>query len=198
MAGLERTYLSPTNGGCQVQGEGDLVRRAQQGDQQAFAQLYEEHFDRVYRYVVLKIGDRMEAEDMTQQVFLNAFQSVSSYKMKGSPFASWLYRIAHNKVVDHLRKKTRQPVQLEESMASSYITDGDPQLVAEQNISAQQLVKAIKLLTGAQQEVISLRFAAGLSIAEVAKTMGKSEGAIKALQHSAVLALRKIMVSKDG
>jgi RNA polymerase sigma-70 factor (ECF subfamily) len=180
-----------------VQGEGDLVRRAQQGDQQAFAQLYEEHFDRVYRYVVLKIGDRMEAEDMTQQVFLSAFQSVSSYKIKGSPFASWLYRIAHNKVVDHLRRKKRQPVQLEESMASSFITDGDPQLVAEQNISAEQLSKATKLLTEAQQEVISLRFAAGLSIAEVAKAMGKSEGAIKALQHSAVLALRKIMVSKD-
>jgi RNA polymerase sigma-70 factor (ECF subfamily) len=79
-----------------VQDEPSLIRRAQQRDQVALNQLYETHFDRIYRYIVLKIGDRTEAEDMTQQVFLNALQSISSYRSKGLPFSSWLYRIAHN------------------------------------------------------------------------------------------------------
>ena len=88
-----------------MQDEESLIRRAQQRDQVALTQLYEENFDRIYRYIVLKIGDRTEAEDMTQQVFLNALQSISSYKWKGMPFTSWLYRIAHNQMVDYLRKK---------------------------------------------------------------------------------------------
>ena len=80
--------------------EESLIRRAQQQDQQAFAQLYEEHFDKIYRYVVLKIGSRTEAEDITQQVFLKALRSVSSFRWKGTPFSAWLFRIAHNQVVD--------------------------------------------------------------------------------------------------
>ena len=74
----------------------------------ALTQLYEENFDRIYRYIVLKIGDRTEAEDMTQQVFLNALKSISSFKWKGMPFSAWLFRIAHNQIVDYLRKKSRQ------------------------------------------------------------------------------------------
>ena len=85
--------------------EESLIRRAQQRDQMALTQLYEENFDRIYRYIVLKIGDRTEAEDMTQQVFLQALKAISSYRFKGMPFSSWLYRIAHNQVVDYLRKK---------------------------------------------------------------------------------------------
>ena len=91
-----------------MQDEESLVRRAQQRDPAALTQLYEENFDRIYRYIVLKIGDRTEAEDMTQQVFLNALKSISSFKWKGMPFSAWLYRIAHNQIVDYLRKKSRQ------------------------------------------------------------------------------------------
>ena len=88
--------------------EEDLVRRAQNRDQEAFAQLYEEHFDRIYRYLALRIGNEMEAEDLTQQVFLNALQSINSFRWKGVPFSAWLYRIAHNQAVDHLRKKKKR------------------------------------------------------------------------------------------
>ncbi|MFC1933866.1 ECF subfamily RNA polymerase sigma factor, BldN family [Chloroflexota bacterium] len=171
--------------------EENLVRRAKEGDRQALAQLYEENFDRIYRYVVLRIGDKMEAEDMTQQVFLSAIQSISSFKWKGIPFSAWLFRIAHNQVVDHLRKKTRQfAVPLDESLLSS---DSNPQLAAEHNLDIEQLLSATRRLTQAQREVISLRFAGELPIAQIAKIMGKSQGAVKALQHSAIVALRKAL-----
>ena len=174
-----------------MQEEESLVRQAKQGDQKAFARLYEEHFDKIYRYVAFRIGDKTEAEDMTQQVFLSALRSISSFKWKGIPFSAWLFRIAHNQVVDHLRKKTRQAtVPLEESLATS---NSNPQLETERNLDIEQLASATKRLTGAQREVIALRFAGELSIAQTAETMGKSQGAVKALQHSAIAALRKTL-----
>ena len=173
-----------------MQDEESLVRRAQHRDQEAFAQLYEEHFDKIYRYVTLRIGNETEAEDMTQQVFLNALQSISSFKWKGIPFSAWLFRIAHNQVVDYLRSKKRTAVPLNESLASN---DNNPQLVVEQKLDIEQLLLATKQLTEAQREVISLRFAGERSIAQVAKAMGKSQGAVKALQHSAIVALRKTL-----
>jgi len=172
------------------QDEESLVRRAQHRDQEAFAQLYEEHFDKIYRYVTLKIGNATEAEDMTQQVFLNALQSISSFKWKGIPFSAWLFRIAHNQVVDYFRSKKRTTVPLDESLASN---NNNPQLVVEQKLDIEQLLLATKQLTDAQREVISLRFAGELSIAQVAKAMGKRQGAVKALQHSAIVALRKTL-----
>ena len=174
-----------------MQDEESLIRRAKQRDQVALTQLYEENFDRIYRYIVLKIGDRTEAEDMTQQVFLNAIQSISSYKWKGMPFSSWLYRIAHNQVVDHLRKKSKRiTVPLDESLPARA---DDPGHTAEQKIEIEEIIDATRGLTPAQQEVISLRFGGELSVAEVARAMGRSEGAVKALQHSAIAALRKAL-----
>ena len=78
-----------------MQDEQSLVYRVQQGDKEAFAQLYENHFDKIYRYVALRLGNKTEAEDVTQQVFLNALQSISSFKWRGVPFSTWLFRIAH-------------------------------------------------------------------------------------------------------
>jgi len=179
-----------------VQDERSLIQRAQQLDQGAFAQLYEGHFDRIYRYIALKIGNKVEAEDMTQQVFLKALQSISSYKWRDTPFSAWLYRIAHNQVVDYLRKKTRQAtVPLDESLA---VSGSNHQKTTEQKLDIEKLMLATRRLTPAQQEVIALRFTSELSIAQVARIMGKSEGAVKALQHSAIVALRKlIMVDYD-
>ena len=175
--------------------EENLVLRAQQHDQRAFAQLYEEHFDKIYRYVALRIGNRTEAEDITQQVFLKALQSISSFRWRGIPFSAWLFRIAHNQVVDYLRKKTRQAtVPVGESTVS--LIDG-PQLIVEQKLDIEQLLLAIKRLTQAQREVISLRFAGELPIAQAAKIMGKSQGAVKALQHSAIVALRKALLAES-
>jgi len=177
-----------------VQNEESLVRRAQQHDQEAFAQLYEEHFDKIYRYVTLRIGNEMEAEDVTQQVFLNTLRSISSFKWRGISFSAWLFRIAHNQVVDYLRRKKRVALPLDESLADS---DSNPQLAAEHKLDIEQLLLATRKLTEAQREVISLRFTSGLPTAEVAKVMGKSQGAVKALQHSAIVALRKALSVAD-
>jgi len=181
--------------GYQVQDEKSLVQRAKQQDQEAFAQLYEAYFDKIYRYIVIRIGNKTEAEDLTQQVFLKALKSISSFRWQGVPFSAWLYRIAHNQVVDYLRKnKKRVTVQLDESLVSH---EDDPQSTAERKLDIEQLVAATKQLTEAQREVISLRFAGELPVAEVAKVVGRSEGAVKALQHSGIVSLRKAL-SREG
>ncbi|MBT9141071.1 MAG: ECF RNA polymerase sigma factor SigD [Dehalococcoidia bacterium] len=181
-----------------MQDEQNLVHRAQQGDQEALAQLYESHFDNIYRYVALRVGNRIEAEDITQEVFLKAVRSIHTFKWKGIPFSAWLFRIAKNEVIDSLRKRGRHPtVPLSELPAIAVSSAGNPCPVAEGELDIEQLTAAIRRLTQAQQEVISLRFSAELSIAEVASLMGKRQGAVKALQHSAILALRRVL-SKGG
>ena len=178
--------------------EKTLVQRAQSRDEAAFAQLYEAYFNKIYRYIALKIGDRTEAEDITQQVFLKALKSINGYRWTGAPFSAWLYRIAHNQIIDFIRKNKNNTVPLDEDLP--WRADDDPQRGLEKKMTTLEMIKATKKLTEAQREVISLRFAGELSISEVAKTMGKSEGAVKALQHSAIIALRKILnpVTQNG
>ncbi len=185
------------NGGYLVQDEQDLVHRAQNGDKEAFTELYETYFGKLYRYVVVRIGNRAEAEDMTQQVFVKAYKSISSYRWRGVPFSAWLFRIAHNLIVDFFRKESKRPtVPLEESLVAS---DDNVQKVVERRLDVERVMAATRQLTAAQREVISLRFAGGLAIAEAARVMGKSEGAVKALQHSAIAALRRVLlVGENG
>ncbi|MFC1978003.1 sigma-70 family RNA polymerase sigma factor, partial [Chloroflexota bacterium] len=136
------------------------------------------------------------AEDMTQQVFLKALRSISSFKWKGAPFSAWLYRIAHNQVVDHLRKKSKQQADIldDDAPLVSNSRQSNPQYLTEHNLDMEQLLAATQNLTETQREVISLRFTSDLPTAQVAKIMGKSEGAVKALQHSAIVALRKVLL----
>ena len=178
-----------------MQDEESLVRRAQQRDTEAFSRLYEAYFDKIYRYIVMRVRNETEAEDMTQQVFMKMLQSISSYKSRGVPFSSWLYRIAHNQVVDFLRQQNKKATVDIEGLPIQDMGE-DPQHIMEKEIDIEQLKQATRKLTASQQEVLSLRFAGELSIAECAQIMGKSEGAIKALQHSAVLALRKALVEE--
>jgi RNA polymerase sigma-70 factor (ECF subfamily) len=175
-----------------VQEEQSLISRAQGRDAEAFGRLYGTYFDKIYRYVVIKIGNRTEAEDLTQQVFMNALESINSYKVREVPFSAWLYRIAHNQVVDCLRKRSRRPtLALDESLPLP--AEDDPAAETELKLETEELVAATRKLTKAQQEVIALRFGAEMPIAEVACLLGKTEGAVKAMQHSAVAALRRIM-----
>jgi RNA polymerase sigma-70 factor, ECF subfamily len=179
-----------------LQDEESLVQRAQKKDTQAFAQLYEAYFDRIYRYIALRVRNEMEAEDITQQVFMKVLQSISSYKSQGVPFSSWVYRIAHNQVIDFLRQQNKKATVDIDGLPIPDTGD-DPQHIMEQQIDIDDMKKATQKLTAAQQEVLSLRFAGELSIAQCAQIMGKSEGAIKALQHSAVLSLRKALAAGD-
>jgi RNA polymerase sigma-70 factor, ECF subfamily len=179
-----------------LQDEEGLVRRAQQLDGQACAQLYEAYFDKIYRYIVMRVGNETEAEDLTQQVFMKMLHSISSYKAKGVPFSSWLYRIAHNGVVDYLRQKSKKTTVDIEGLQLPYEGE-DTQHRLEKEVDIAQLKAATQRLTPAQQEVLSLRFTGELSITECAAIMGKSEGAIKALQHAAVQSLRRALVGSE-
>lgn len=174
-----------------MQDEKNVVERAKNGDKDAFAQIYEEYFDRIYRYIAIRLGDRTEAEDLTEQVFLNTLESIRSFKWKGTPFAAWLFKIAHNQVIDYQRKMSkRQNLPLDDTILSGGL---DTASTAELNLTMEELKLAIDKLTDLQRQTIILRFVSGLSISETAKSLGKNDGAVKALQHSAVVALRKTL-----
>ncbi|UCC60964.1 MAG: sigma-70 family RNA polymerase sigma factor [Dehalococcoidia bacterium] len=166
-----------------------IARQIRKRDPEAWARIYEEFFPRIYRFIALKVRNRTEAEDLTEQVFLKALEASPSFKWRGAPISSWLFRIAHNQVIDYYRTdKSRRLLPLDESLASDGI---DPEKAAETNWEVRQAIIAVSELTQAQRNVIELRFAGGLSTAEVAKVLGKRQGAVKALQHSAIAALRK-------
>jgi RNA polymerase sigma-70 factor (ECF subfamily) len=179
-----------------LQDEISLVQRAQQRDSQAFAELYEAYFDKIYRYIAMRVRNEMEAEDLTQQVFMKMLQSITAYKSQGVPFSSWVYRIAHNQVVDFHRHQNKKSTVDIDGMPWLEAED-DPQKQLEQQFDIEELKAAMQQLTVAQQEVLTLRFTSDMPIAQCAEIMGKSEGAIKALQHSAVQALRKTLVGKN-
>ncbi len=178
-------------GGRSVQDEHSLVREAQQGNAGAFAKIYETYFDRVFRYVVVRVGNTAEAEDITQDVFLRALDSIRSFQWRGVPFSAWLFRIAHNLLTDRLRSRGRhEEIALDDEMPLAD-TRQDPSAFVEIKISVEQMLVSMQNLTDAQRQVLALRFGSGLSITETAEAMKKNEGAIKALQHSAVQALRR-------
>jgi len=168
-----------------------LVSRAQDGETEAFGVLYEEHEGRVFRYVFARTGQVEQAEDLTQEVFVRAFHGIRSYRDRGMPFSSWLLRIAHNLVIDHYRWVTKhRSVELADVQLAS---DEDPVAEVEKKAEIRRILEAVPNLTPGQREVISLRFGAGLHLAEAAAVMGKSIGAVKMLQHQAVTRLKRIL-----
>lgn len=170
------------------------VERAQAGDSEAIGWLYEHYFDRIYKYSYLKIGDAIEAEDITEQVFLKMLEALNTFRWQGSSFASWIFRIAHNQVVDHVRHSSRHPqVPLEPAGVLLPSEGYDPHWWAEQGNFREHLQQAISQLTDLQAQVITLKFVAGLSNAEVAQLMNRTEGAVKALQYSALQNLNRIL-----
>lgn len=168
-----------------------LVRAAQEGDAAAFGRLYERYFERVYGYLAFKLGDPTEAEDLAGQVFLKALESLGGFRWTGVPFQAWLFRIAHNLLVDTLRRKRKRPSEpLDEALADQR-READPEALLAEKITREELLAAVDRLTELQRQVVALKFAAGLSNAEVAQLLGKSEGAVKALQHAALQALHR-------
>jgi RNA polymerase sigma-70 factor (ECF subfamily) len=173
--------------------DAELVRLAQNGDAACFGRLYERYFEKVYSYLAFKLGSPTEAEDVAEHVFLKALESLGGYKWTGVPFQAWLFRIAHNMMVDTLRRRSRRPS--EPIDYASGLHDErrsvDPEAMLAEKVSREGLLRAVDRLTVLQKQVISLKFAAGLPNAEVARLMGKTEGAVKALQHAALAALQR-------
>ena len=177
----------------------DLVRKAQGGDQSSFALLYERFFDQIFRYVSFKTGSTTEAEDITGEVFVRMIESIHRFKWQGHPFSSWLFRIAHNLIVDYFRgkgKKALVPLEGTADNLQSAQVDVDRQIDVE--LAMDEIHGAMAGLTDLQREVISMRFAGGLSVAETARAIGKKDNAVKALQHAGLKKLRKMLVAEDS
>jgi len=170
------------------------IERARAGDQQALAAVYDWYLPRVYRYVLSRLGNVAEAEDLTEDIFLRMLGAIADYKRTGVPFSAWLFRIARNHLVSYYRKNgNRKADALQETMADSR---HDPASIVETQLILGEVAEAVQRLPDAQRDVIALRFAVGLSIAETAQVLGKRQGNVKALQHKAVTRLQKILLAE--
>ena len=183
----ERTAERPKESGAQIR---RLVERAQQGDRGALEELYLIHFDRIYSYLHMTVGNRHDAEDLTTQTFLRMLESIGKFRFQSAPFSAWLFRIAHNLSMDHFRATRR--VQPEEDVPEPVGSEQDSaELEAMHSIGRQSLLEMIDTLSDEQQQVLTLKFVFNFSNAEVATILGKTEGAVKSLQHRALVSLQK-------
>jgi RNA polymerase sigma-70 factor (ECF subfamily) len=170
-----------------------LVERAQSGDREALEDLYLLHFDRIYSYLHLSVGNRHDAEDLTTQTFLRMLEAIGRFRWQAVPFSAWLFRIAHNLAMDHFRSRRR--LQTEEEV---------PELPGSEESSAEDqaldslghagMLELIERLSSEQRQVLTLKFLFGFANAEVAGILGKTEGAVKSLQHRALASLQKHVV----
>jgi RNA polymerase sigma-70 factor (ECF subfamily) len=170
------------------------VDRARVGDQSALADLYDWYMPRVYRYAVARVGNVAEAEDLTEEVFLKMLGAIGGFRWRDVPFSSWLFRIAHNHIATHFRRAAQRGGPVSELTEDMVDARESPALIVEERITLEEVQRAAELLPDAQREVIALRFAVGLSIAETAKALGKREGNVKALQHKAVAKLQRMLI----
>jgi len=171
--------------------EPSLIERAKRYDQKAISELYKRHVQSIYRYIYYRVGDVNVAEDLTADVFLRALEGLEGFTYRGIPFSAWLHRIAHARVTDYFRQQARRELlPLDERLVA---TEKGLQAMLEARLDHEELQSAIAQLTTDQQQVIILKFVEGLSNAEVARILGKSEGAVKSLQHRALNSLQRIM-----
>lgn len=170
-----------------LKNEKQLIERAARQDPTAFGTLYELYFDKIYNYLYFKTMHRNEAEDLTALVFMKAWEAIGNFRWQGYPFSTWLYRIAHNQLVDHYR--TRRP-SLPLELAEHYECGDDPFEAVEHASLLAQIRGALKNLTYEQQRVVTLRYFEGYSICEIAKMMNKAPDAVRAMQHRALRVLQ--------
>ena len=182
-----QTTARPTRGRPTIR---RLVERAQQGDRDALEELYLIHFDRIYSYLHMTVGNRHDAEDLTTQTFLRMLESIGKFRWQAAPFSAWLFRIAHNLSMDHFRANRRwqpeedvpEPPRPEERSAEDEALPVDRAPVD---------ARPDRRLSHEQQQVLTLKFVFGFSNGEVATILDKTEGAIKSLQHRALVSLQK-------
>ncbi|HVV59250.1 MAG TPA: sigma-70 family RNA polymerase sigma factor [Gaiellaceae bacterium] len=173
-----------------------LVDRAQQDDRDALEELYLIHFDRIYSYLHVSVGNRHDAEDLTTQTFLRMLESIGKFRWQSAPFSAWLFRIAHNLAMDHFRANKRwQPE--EEPPEPDPDESTSAEAGALESIGRRSMLELIEDLSGEQQQVLTLKFVFNFSNAEAATILGKTEGAIKSLQHRALVSLQKQLERRE-
>jgi RNA polymerase sigma-70 factor, ECF subfamily len=171
-----------------------LVASAQRGDRAALEELYLVHFDRIYSYLQLSLGNRHDAEDLTNQTFIKMLESIDRFVWRQAPFSAWLFRIAHNLAMDHFRAGRRwQPE--EEPRDDPDALEPSAEDEAFHAIGRESMLGMIEGLSADQRQVLTLKFVFDFSNAEVATILGKTEGAIKSLQHRALATLQRSLTA---
>jgi len=174
----------------------ELVERVQGGNRAALGALYDRLAERIYRFALLRVGNHADAEDLTQRTFLKMIEALPRYERRGIPFEAWLFRLARNASIDLLRgRRTHEPIDAARQLHSSL---PGPEAAAEQAAELEDARRAMEQLTEDQREVISYRFAAGLTPREIGAIMGKREGTVRALQFRALNAMRRYLMVDDA
>lgn len=179
----------PNERGGALDGDAALVQAAKAGDAAAFGELYERYRDAIYRFCLARTGTAHDAEDLTSDVFVKALQSIDRYQERGLPFAAFLYRIARNAAIDRSRT-LKQPLSVDgllQEPPSKQNVELEATLAVEKGI----LLDALTKLKSEHRDVVVMRFIEGYSALEVAQLLGKTEGAIRTLQHRALERLRR-------
>jgi RNA polymerase sigma-70 factor (ECF subfamily) len=172
-----------------------LVEFAQQGDREALEALYLLHFDRIYSYLHMSVGNRHDAEDLTTQTFLKMLEAIGRFRWRSAPFSAWLFRIAHNLAMDHFRTTKRwQPEEEVPEPEGAEASSAEDE--ALQSIGRRSMLELIENLSHDQQQVLTLKFVFNFSNGEAATILDKTEGAVKSLQHRALTSLQK-QVARD-
>lgn len=175
-----------------MEGEINLIKEAQKGDTESFGHLYNTYLPKIYRFVLFKVNSRQAAEDLSHDVFLSAWQNLDGYKPQGFPFSSWLYQIARNKIIDYYRA-FKGHSSLENVDENLFKVVGVAENNLEQTLGLEKVREAMKELSPDQQDVMLMRFAEDLSYPEIAAALDKSEGAVRLLQHRAIISLKNIL-----
>lgn len=177
--------------------DAQLIQRAKDGDSVAFGELYERYADAVFRFIYSQTSDRLDAEDLTADVFLKAWQSLPRYEERGFSFSAFLFRIARNSLIDSRRKqKPVDQIPEDEMMNLPETMTSEPDSILSAKIQHKQLVSILKQLRYDYRTVIVLRFINELSPQETSQVMGRSIGAVRVLQHRALTSLRKLIPSQ--
>ena len=180
-----------------LDGEENLIKQAIRGKASAFGSLYDYYQPKIYRFVLIKVGRREEAEDLTHEVFKNAWESIHGYRNLGFPFSSWLYRIAKNKITDHWRGQKAE-TSLEKIDPEYFVAPASIQLDVAHKIEVERVKDAIRKLKPEYQDVVIMRFIEDLPVKDVASALAKSEGAVKLLQHRAIKELKNLLTTYDS
>jgi RNA polymerase sigma-70 factor, ECF subfamily len=174
-----------------------LVDRAKQGDRDALEELYLIHFDRIYGYLHVSVGNRPDAEDLTTQTFVKMLESIGKFRWQSAPFSAWLFRIAHNLAMDHFRASKRwQPEEEVPEPPPDESTSAEAG--ALESIGQKSMLELIEDLSAEQRQVLILKFVFNFSNAEAATILDKTEGAIKSLQHRALVSLQKQLETREA
>ncbi len=175
-----------------VENEPQLIASAREGDKAAFAALYGHYVPQIYRFVLLKTGSKLEAEDLTHDVFLSAWQNIAAYTHRGFPFSSWLYSIARNKIIDYYRtRKTVQPIDEAVEMVADLAAHTEN--TADEALALLRVKEAMRELSDEHQNILIMRFVEDMAPKDIADALGKSEGAVRLMQHRAIKNLRAIL-----